>query len=118
METLEDIGSNKGLYGREFFLCTNNMVSESIAMSGSSRLETLYDLVVQLHCFSIRYTCQVRFIHVSGMRMIGQRTDVLSRGSLYKGVMKVKPMLLFLPLGELVLKRSEPLARFDRALVF
>ena len=50
MDTLEDLGRKEGLYGREIFLCTDNMVSDSIAVAGSSRSENPYDLVVRLHC--------------------------------------------------------------------
>ena len=97
METLEDIGRKKGLYGREVFLCDNSMVSESIAATGLSRAETLYGLVVQLHCLCMRYRCKVRFIHIFGTRIIGEGTDRLSRGSFYEGVMNGKTMMLFLP---------------------
>ena len=41
--------------------------------------------------------------------MIVQVTGRLSRGSLQKGVMNGKPMLLLLPLGESALKRLDPL---------
>ena len=87
------------------------MVSERISELGLSRAETIYDLVVRLHCLCMRYRCQVRFIHVSSTRMIGQVIDRLSRGSLYRGVINGKPMLLFLSLGESVLKRLEKLGR-------
>ena len=60
----------------------------------------------------MRYRYQVRFIHVSGTRMIGQGTDRLSRGRLYEGVTNVKYILSLLPLGQLALKRSEPLRRW------
>ena len=103
VETLKDLGSNKEIDGREVFLCTNNMVSESIAAAGSSREETLYDLVC------MRYRCKVRYIDVNVMRMIGQGTNGISRGIFYKGVMNVKTMLFFLPLGGSVLKISDPL---------
>ena len=43
--------------------------------------------------------------------MIVQVTGRLSRGSLHKGVMNGKTMLLFLPLGESALKRLDPLGR-------
>ena len=99
VETLEDLGRKKWLYGRDFFLCTDIMVSESIAIAGSSSTETLYDLVVQLHCLCMRYRCQVRFIHVAGTRIIGQITNGLSRGNFYKGIVNGKPMLSLLPLG-------------------
>ena len=72
----------------------------------------IYDLVVQIHCLCMRYRCHVRFIHVSGTRMIGYGTKGLSRGSLYEGVMNGKLVLLFLPLRDSVLKRSEPLGRW------
>ena len=106
-----DLGRKKGIDGGEVLLCNNNMVSESIATEGSSRAETLYDLVVQLHCLCMRYRNQVRFIHAVGTRMIGPETDGLSRGSFYEGVMNGKPMLLFMPLGELELKILDPLGR-------
>ena len=85
------------------------MVSESIYAAGLSRAETIYDLVVQIHCLCMRYRCQIIFIHVAGMRIIGHGTDGLSRDSFYKGVMNGKPMLLFMPLRESELKRSETL---------
>ena len=70
MDTLEDIGIKKGLYGSEVSLCTDNMVSDSIAVAGSLRSENIYDLVVRLHFLCMRYRCQVRFIHFSGTWMI------------------------------------------------
>ena len=90
---MEDIDRKKGLYGREVFLFTDNMVSEIISVAGSSGAETLYDLVVQLHCLCMRYMFQVIFIHVAGTRIIGQGTNVISRVRLYEGVVNVKPML-------------------------
>ena len=85
------------------------MVSESIAAAGSSRAENLYELLVQLHCLCMRRRCQVVFIHVSETQIIGQGTDGFSRVSFYEGVMNVKPILSFLPLGDSVLKRSNKL---------
>ena len=46
VETLKDLGRKKGLDGSEVFICTDNMVSESIAVLGSSRSEIIFDLVV------------------------------------------------------------------------
>ena len=60
----------------------------------------------------MRYRCQVRFIHIVGTWMIGQGTNGLSRVTLYERVMNRKCMLLYLPLVELVLKRSYPLGRW------
>ena len=93
MEKFEDLGRNKGIAVSEILLCNDNMVSEIIAAAGSLRSETLYDLVVRLHCFCMRYRCQVRFVDVAGTHMIGQGTDGLSRGSMYEGLMNIKPIL-------------------------
>ena len=60
----------------------------------------------------MRYMSQVRFIHVSGTRMVDQGTKGLSRGIVYKGVMNGKPMLSFLPLRESVLQRLGPFGRW------
>ena len=92
VETLEDIVRNKGINGSEVFLCTDNMVYESVSVAGSSRSETIYDLVVRLHCLCMRYMCQVRFIHVSGTRMIGKATKEIYIVSLYEGFMNGKHM--------------------------
>ena len=88
------------------------MVPESISLSGSNREENIYNLMMRLHCLCISYRCHIIFIHVSGTRMIGQGTDGLFRGSLYNRVMKVKPMLFFMPLRELLLESLESLGLY------
>ena len=85
------------------------MVSDSIDAIGLLMSETIYDLVVRLHFLCMRYRCQVRFIHISGTWIIGQGTNGLYRGILYERVMNGKTMLLFLPLRELALNRSDAL---------
>ena len=82
METLEEVWRKGNLQGKEVFLCTDNMVSESIPASGSSKSEALFDLVARLHCLSMCFKCNVRFIHVAGTRMIIQGTDGISRGDM------------------------------------
>ena len=64
------------------------MVLGSIAASGSSKSEALFDLVVRLHCLSMRFKCYVRSIHLAVTRMISQVTDGLSRDDIYEGIMK------------------------------
>ena len=70
LKTLEELGKEVNLQGKEVFICTDNMVLESISTVGSSSLEVLFDLVVWLYCLSMRYKCNVRFIHVTETRMI------------------------------------------------
>ena len=94
--TLKELGRKRNLQGKETFLCTDNMVSKIIAASGSSKLDTLFDLVVRLHCVIMRFKCNVRLIHVEGTWVINQGTDALSRGDMYEGIMKGGTMLYFL----------------------
>ena len=56
------------------------MLSESISAAGSSKLEVLFDLVVKMHCLSMNFKCNVRFIHVESTHMISQGVDGISRG--------------------------------------
>ena len=107
METLEALGLEGKLAGKEIFIFTDNMVSESVASAGSSSLEKLFDLVVRLvGCLGMRFRCSVHFIHIAGSRMIAQGSDGLSRGDLYEGVMGGKSLLSFIPLAESAMDRS------------
>ena len=115
VETLEKLGREGKLSGKEIFIFTDNMVSESIAAAGSSASELLYDLVVRLvACLGMRFRCSVQFIHVAGTRMIKQGSDGLSRGDLYEGVMSGKPMLHYIPLADSALDRSPKLLPWIR----
>ena len=110
VETLESLGLEGKLAGKEIFIFTDNMVSESVASAGSSASEKLYDLVVRLvGCLGMQFRCSVHFIHVAGSRMISQGSDGLSRGDLYEGVMSGKSLLSFIPLADSVLDRSSAL---------
>ena len=107
VETLEALGLEGKLEGKEIFIFTDNMVSESVASAGSSSSEKLFDLVVRLvRCIGMRFRCSVHFVHVNGSRMIAQGSDGLSRGDLYEGVMGGKSMLSFIPLAESAMDRS------------
>ena len=109
VETLEDMGAQGDLEGREIFLFTDNMVSESIAAKGSSKQSTLYDLIVRLYKLEMTYCCKITFVHVAGTRMIRQGTDGLSRGDLVEGVMRGESMLSFIPLHKSCIDRSPAL---------
>ncbi len=105
-ETLEEIGAQGKLEGREIFLFTDNSVSESIASKGSSKSELLYDLVVLIYKLQMRCRCVVHFVHVAGTRMIEQGTDGLSRGDMLEGVMKGEPILSYVTLHKTVVEVS------------
>ena len=109
VETLEEMGARGDLEGREIFIFTDNMVSESIASKGSSTSKALYELVVRVFKLEMAYRCNISFIHVAGTRMIAQGTDGLSRGEMYEGVMNGQPMLSFVPLHIGAVDRSPAL---------
>ena len=109
VETLEHMGSKGDLEGREVFIFTDNMVSETIASKGSSKSEDLYHLVVRVYKLEMRYKCSIKFIHVAGTRMIQQGTDGLSRGDMVEGVMQGLPMLSFISLHKDAFQVSPPL---------
>ena len=88
MDTIEEVGRKGNLQGKESFLCTDNMVLESIALTGSLKLESIFDLVVRLHFLSIHFKQNVGFIHVVGTWTIIQGTDGISRGDMYEGIRK------------------------------
>ena len=109
VETLEEMGARGDLEGREIFVFTDNMVSESIASKGSSASKALYELVVRVYKLEMTCRCNISFIHVAGTRMIAQGTDGLSRGEMYEGVMNGQPMLSFVPLHLSAVERSPAL---------
>ena len=86
-------------------------MSEIIAASGSSKSEVIFNLVVRIHFLSMRFKCNVRFVHVEGTRMIIQGTDRLSRRDMYEGILKGKTMLSFLPMKISALARSSALKK-------
>ena len=88
LETHEELGRKGNFQGKEIFLCTYNMVSDRISAKGSSKLEALFHLVLQLHCLIMRFKFKVRFIHVAVTRMISQGMDGLYRDDMYEGIMK------------------------------
>ena len=103
VKILEEVGRKVNLQGKEVFLCTNSMVLDSIA---------LFDLVVRIHCLSMRFKCNARFIRVAGTRIISQGKDGLSRGDIYEGIMKGETMPYFIPLEQLSLARSPALSKW------
>ena len=98
VEGLEAMGKRGDLEGREVFLFTDNMVSESIASRGSSTSKALFELIVKVYILEMNFQCRIQFIHVAGTRMIASGVDGLSRGDMYEGVMKGISMLQFVPL--------------------
>ena len=80
VETAEDEAECGRLRDCEFFLCTDNGVSESCYYRGSSSSPKLHELIIRLKVLEMKFGVLVHIVHVSGKRMIAQGTDGCSRG--------------------------------------
>ncbi len=83
VETAEDEAACGRLRDCEFFLCTDNGVSESCYYRGSSSSPKLHELIIRLKVLEMKYGVLVHIVHVSGKRMIAQGTlmDALALGA-------------------------------------
>ena len=109
VHTLEKMGAQGHLKGREIFLFTDNSVAEKAFYNGTSTSKLLFDLILEARLIEAKYGCLIRLIHVSGKRMIAQGTDGLSRGNFNEGIMQGKSMMSFVPLAQSAVTRSPTL---------
>ena len=103
---LRNLVESRDLDGREIFLFTDNSTAEAIAHKGSSSSKLLFDLVILLYKFPMKYLCSLNLFHVSGTRMIAQGSDGLSRGDILEGSLNGHSMLSFVPLHLSALERE------------
>ena len=94
---LELEGSKGLLTGASVFLATDNTTVEGCLYKGNSTSEKLFDLVVRMKSLELKYGCQILVTQVSGLRMIAQGTDGVSRGQWKEGVTGGLKMLSFCP---------------------
>jgi hypothetical protein len=98
VEALERVVVEHKMAGSEIFIFTDNTTAESAFWKGSSKSETLFELVLRLKKLELEHELILHVVHVSGRRMIAQGTDGLSRADHSEGVMKGKNMLCYIPL--------------------
>ncbi len=79
---------------------TDNFVAERAFHNGSAKSRLLLELVVRLRKLEIDGFILIRFIWITGTRMIWQGTDGLSRGDLTAGVMAGEHFLKHVPLNK------------------
>lgn len=115
VHTLEKMGGQGHLKGREIFLFTDNSTAEKAFYNGTSSSQILFSLVLEARLIEAKYGCIIRLIHVSGKRMIAQGTDGLSRGNFNEGVMQGKSMLSFVPLAQSAVSRSPNLKNWTES---
>jgi len=108
VDTVEQFISD-ALPNWEMFLFTDNSVAEGAYYRCTLLNRALFDLVLRLRRLEMQFSLHLHVIHVSGLRMIAQGTDGLSRGDLDTGVMRGTSMLSFVPLHLSAMERSEGL---------
>ena len=72
VETLEKLGENGELEGREIFLFTDNSTSELTYHKGNSESHLLFQWIVRLRRLNMKHLTRIHLIHVAGSRMISQ----------------------------------------------
>ena len=115
VHTLEIMEAEDELEGMEIFVFTDNSTAERAYFKGSSKSESLHNLILSLKLLEINGKCKIHFVHVAGTRMIEQGSDGLSRGNLTEGVMGGWKMSDFVPLHLNAFERSEKLEGWIRS---
>jgi hypothetical protein len=110
IESLEDEAASGQLDSDMVFFFTDNKTVESSLYCGtSSSSPKLLDLVIRFKVLETKHSIKLVVIHVSGVRMIAEGGDGVSRGILNEGVMAGESVLNFIPLNLSALERSETL---------
>lgn len=92
-----EAGKKGWLRGNTILLATDNATVEQVFYKGNSTDKKLYELVLKLRQAELKYGARLIISHVSGLRMIAQGTDGLSRGNKREGVSLGIDMMNFCP---------------------
>ena len=65
----------------------------------------MHELVIDLNSCQMQYEFKAYMIHVSGTRMIKQRTDGVSRGDVKQALLIGRPLRDLIPIDESALER-------------
>mmetsp|Transcript_5647 Transcript_5647/g.8673 ORF Transcript_5647/g.8673 Transcript_5647/m.8673 type:complete len:242 (+) Transcript_5647:1148-1873(+) len=114
VEAIKGFVKRHRLVGSEIFLFTDNSSAEAAFWKGSSTLEKLFDLVLELRKLEMDHSLHLHVVHVSGKRMIQQGTDGLSRGEHSQGSMNKESLRAFIPLHQSAFERSPKLYHWMR----
>jgi len=91
------------------FFFTDNSTVEAALYKGTSHSPKLFDLVIRMKALEMNHSIKLFVSHVSGLRMIAEGGDGVSRGILNEGVMAGESMLSFIPLNLSASERSSTL---------
>jgi hypothetical protein len=100
VDAMDEEAKEGYLKGSELWMFTDNSTAESCFYKGGSLSELLHELVLWLRKIELDHGFILHVVHVSGMRMIAQGTDGLSRGLFLEGVMAGRDMLSYVNLAK------------------
>jgi hypothetical protein len=105
------------LKGLELWMFTDNSTAKSCFYKGGSSSELLHELVLQLRKIELDHGFTLHMVHISGMHMIAQGTNGLSRGLFLEGVMVGRNMLSYVNLAKGAIKRQPKLVDYVQSWV-
>jgi hypothetical protein len=109
IESLEEEAASGRLEFSMVFFFTDNATVEAALYKGTSHSPKLFELVLRMKDLETKYAIKLIVSHVSGLRMIAEGGDGVSRGILNEGVMAGENMLQFIPLNLSAAERSPSL---------
>jgi hypothetical protein len=92
-----------------YFFTYNITAVEAALYQGSSKIQKLLELVIQMKFLEVKHSLQLFVSHVSGTRLIAEGGDGVSQGLLNEGVMAGDAILPFIPLHLTAIERSPDL---------
>jgi hypothetical protein len=92
------------LTGREFWLCTDNEVTERAYYKGLSSSNDLFEIILKIRLLAIKFQFLIHLPHIAGTRMIQSGVDVLYRGEILLGQLQT-------PVEELMIFHRSPFER-------
>jgi hypothetical protein len=100
----------------EYFIFTDNFVTESCHTKSTAKSRDLFDLMLRIHKLQMHAGVFIHVIWYAGTRMIENGIDGLSRGDFSNGVMAGGAMLNYVPIGLSALERRPSLIDLLRSL--
>jgi hypothetical protein len=100
----------------EYFIFTDNFVTESCHTKSTARSRELFELMLRIHKLQLHGGVFIHVIWYAGTRMIENGIDGLSRGDFSNGIMSGGAMLDYVPIGKTALERRPSLVDLLRTL--
>jgi hypothetical protein len=117
VDTVDAEAKEGYLKGSELCMFTDNSTAESCFYKEGSLSELLHKLVLRLRKIELDHGFILHVVHVSGMCMIAQGTNGLSRGLFLEDVMAGRDMLLYVDLAKEAIERQPKLVDYVQSWV-